>query len=82
MLFLQIVQIGWFVLVSLTLVLVIIASFMPVRKISTDLSNKGHNTVYYRKFKNFDSVGFRYDIFHQKWSNIKNCVHANAMWDA
>ena len=44
------------------------------RKISTDLSNKGHNT-------NFDSVGFLYDIFHQKWTNIKNCVHANAMWD-
>ena len=52
------------------------------RKISTDLSNKGHNTVYYRKFKNFDSVGFRYDIFHQNWSNIENCVDPNAMWDA
>lgn len=52
------------------------------RKISTDLSNKGHNTVYYRKFKNFDSVGFRYDIFHQNWSNIENSVDPNAMWDA
>ena len=52
------------------------------RKISTDLSNKGHNTVYYRKFKNFDSVGFRYDIFHENWSNIENCVDPNAMWDA
>ena len=33
------------------------------RKVSIDLPNKGHNTVYYRKFKNFDSVAFRYDIF-------------------
>ena len=42
------------------------------RKVSTDLS-KGHNTVYERKFKNFDSVGFRYDIFYQNWNGIENC---------
>ena len=26
--------------------------------------------------------GFRYDILHQNWSNIENCVYPNAMWEA
>ena len=67
---------------SLTLVLVIITPFTPFVKYLLIFLIRVNDTVYYQKCKNFDSVGIRYDIFHQNWSNIENCVDPNAMRDA
>ena len=41
------------------------------RKLSTGLFTKGHSTVTYRKFKNFDSESFRNDIWLQNWDEIR-----------
>ena len=41
------------------------------RKLSTGLFTKGHSTVTYRKFKNFDSASFRNDIWLQNWDEIR-----------
>ena len=38
-------------------------------KLSTGLQNKGHSTVNYRKFKNFNSESFQSDIFSQNWDS-------------
>ncbi len=42
------------------------------RKLSTGLSRKGHSTVSYRNFKNFNSSSFRNDICQQNWDIIMN----------
>ena len=41
------------------------------RKLSTGTFTKGHSSVTYRKFKNFDSTRFRNDIYLQNWDVIK-----------
>ena len=50
------------------------------RKLSTGLHNKGHSTVNYRKFKNFNSESFRSDIFSQNWDVIRAYNNPNDMW--
>ncbi len=50
------------------------------RKLSTGLHNKGHSTVNYRKFKNFNSESFRSDIFSQNWDVIRAYSNPNDMW--
>ena len=48
-----------------------IVSSMAFRKISIN-SSKGHSTLTYRKFNNFDSASFRYDILTQDWDRVNN----------
>ena len=50
------------------------------RKISIN-SPKGHSTLTYRKFKNFDSARFCYDISTQDWDQVNNSDDPNVMWD-
>ena len=50
------------------------------RKLSTGLFTKGHSTVTYRKFKNFDSASFRNDIWLQNWDEIRAHDNPNDMW--
>ena len=50
------------------------------RKLSTGLHNKGHSTVNYRKFKNFNSESFRNDIFSQNWDVLRAYNNRNDMW--
>ena len=52
------------------------------RKLSIDPPSRGHTTVTYRKFKNFNSSNFRYDIACQNWQIINNYDDPNDMWDA
>ena len=52
------------------------------RKLSTDSPSRGHTTVTYRKFKNFNSSNFRSDIAHQNWQIIGNYDNPNDMWEA
>ena len=42
------------------------------RKLSIDSPSRGHTTVTYRKFKNFNSSNFRSVIAHQNWQIIDN----------
>ena len=50
------------------------------RKISIN-SSKGHSTLTYRKFNNFDSARFRYDISTLDWDRVNNYDDPNVMWD-
>ena len=50
------------------------------RKVSTGLHNKGHSTVNYRKFKNFNLENFRSDMFSQNWDVIRAYNNPNDMW--
>ena len=43
---------------------------------------RGHTTVSYRKFKNFDSAKFRNDISQQNWDFIHQFKNPNDMWHA
>ena len=52
------------------------------RKLSTGTFTKGHSSVTYRKFKNFDSTRFRNDIYLQNWDVIKTYDNPNDMWHA
>ena len=52
------------------------------RKLSIDSPSRGHTTVFYRKFKNFNSSNFRNDIAHQNWQIIGNYDNPNDMWEA
>ena len=54
---------------------------MP-RKVSIDQPSRGHTTVNYRKFKNFNSLSFRNDISQQRWDNIYHYDNPNDMWEA
>ena len=56
------------------------ASLCHNRKISIN-SPKGHSTLTYRKFKNFDSARFCYDISTQDWDQVNNSDDPNVMWD-
>ena len=38
------------------------------RKLSSDLSSKGHSYISYRNFRNFNRDNFRNEISHQDWS--------------
>ena len=49
-------------------------------KLSIDSPLRGHTTVTYRKFKNFNSSNFRSDIEHQNWQIIHN-YDTNDMWE-
>ena len=49
------------------------------RKLSINQVGKGHTTVTYRKFKHFNSCGFRRDISTQDWSNIDKFHNPNDM---
>ena len=50
-------------------------------KLSTGLHNKGHSTVNYREFKNFNSEGFRNDICSQNWEvGLRAYNNPNDMW--
>ena len=51
-----------------------------LRKISFN-SPKGHSTLTYRKFNNFDSAGFRFDISTQNWDKVNSYDDPNVMWD-
>ena len=44
-------------------------------------SPKGHSTLTYRKFNNFDSTRFCYDISTQDWGRVNNYDDPNVMWD-
>jgi hypothetical protein len=50
------------------------------RKLLTGIYNKGHSTVTYRKFKNFDLDSFRTDICAQNWTAVNNFNDPNDMW--
>lgn len=52
------------------------------RKLSIGLSTKGHCTVTYRKFKDFDPINFRNDISLQSWYSIDMYDDPNSMWRA
>ena len=49
------------------------------REVSTGLHKKGHSTVHYRKFKNFNSESFRSDIFSHNWDVIREYNDPNYM---
>ena len=51
-------------------------------KLSIEFPSRGHNTVTYRKLKNFNSDRFRNDIFLQNWDDIYCHDNPNDMWDA
>ena len=52
-------------------------------KVSIDPSSfKGHSTVTYRKFKNFNSARFGFDISQQNWDSVNNYEDSNDMWKA
>jgi len=51
------------------------------RKLSIDSTSRGHTTVTYRKFKNFNSSNFRSDITHQNWQIIDKYDDPNYMWE-
>ena len=42
------------------------------RKLSAGFSSRGHSTVTYRNFKNFNSTNFRNDMRQQNWDDILN----------
>ena len=50
------------------------------RKLSTGFSSRGHSTVTYRNFKNFNSTNFRNDMRQQNWDDILNYDDPNNMW--
>lgn len=50
------------------------------RKLSVGLFSKGHTTVNYRNFKNFDVDKFRSDVNTQNWDSIKMLDNPNQMW--
>ena len=50
------------------------------RKMSIN-SPKGHSTLTYRKFNNFDSARFRCDISTQDWDRVNSYDDPNVMWD-
>ena len=52
------------------------------RKLSIDQPSRGHTTVNYRKFKNFNSLSFHNDISQQRWDNIYHYDNPNDMWEA
>ena len=52
------------------------------RKLSIEFPSRGHNTVTYRKLKNFNSDRFCNDIFLQSWDDIYCHDNPNDMWDA
>ena len=53
------------------------------RKLSIEFPSRGHNTVTYRKLKNFNSDRFRNDIsLWQNWDDIYCHDNPNDMWDA
>ena len=52
------------------------------RKLSIEFLSRGHDTVTYRKLKNFNSDRFRNDIFLQDWDDIYCHDNPNDMWDA
>ena len=54
----------------------------PFRKLSIEYPSRGHNTVTYRKLKNFNSTRFRNDISQQNWDDIYCHDSPNDMWDA
>ena len=51
------------------------------RKFFIDSPSRGHTTVTYRKFKNFNSSNFRSDIVHQNWQIMDNYDDPNDMWE-
>ena len=52
-------------------------------KVSIDPSSlKGHSTVTYRKFKNFNSARFGFNISQQNWESVNNYEDSNDMWNA
>ena len=52
-------------------------------KVSIDPSSfKGHSTVTYRKFKNFNSARFGFNISQQNWESVNNYEDSNDMWKA
>ena len=52
------------------------------RKLFTGTSNKGHTTVSYRNFKNFDPARLRADMCSQNWEVVKEFDNPNDMWRA
>jgi hypothetical protein len=44
------------------------------RKLSVRMPTKGHTTVSYREFKNFDSAKFRNDISQQNWDSLYSLI--------
>ena len=50
------------------------------RKLSVGLFSRGHTTVNYRNFKNFDVDKFRSDINTQNWDSINMIDNPNQMW--
>ena len=52
------------------------------RKLSVSLPSRGHSTIDYRKFKNFDPIKFRHDIRLQNWSHINYFNNPDDMWHA
>ena len=52
------------------------------RKLSIGVSHshRGHSTMTYRNFKNFNSSNFRNDIYQQNWDIIMNYDNPNDMW--
>ena len=52
-------------------------------KVSIDPSSfKGHSTITYRKFKNFNSARFGFNISQQNWESVNNYEDSNDMWKA
>ena len=64
----------------------LMCTFQDIKKLSIFLkisinSSKGHSTLTYRKFNNFDSARFRYDISTQDWDRVNNYDDPKVMWD-
>ncbi|CAH3164484.1 unnamed protein product [Pocillopora meandrina] len=49
------------------------------RKISSDLPSKGHSSIFYRNFRNFDRENFRNEISQQDWS-FNESEYLNLAW--
>ena len=49
------------------------------RKISSDLPSKGHSSISYRNFRNFDRENFRNEISQQDWS-FNESENPNLVW--
>ena len=50
------------------------------RKLSIDRPTKGHSSVNYRSFKNFDHAKFRHDIENQNWAYVGEFQDPDEMW--
>ena len=49
------------------------------QKLALNGMSNGHNSITYRKFRNFDRQSFRHDILSQCWDNVYESSNPNEM---